>query len=110
MYVASYTDEEERSQEDEAEIPGEELSDLESINQQGDESSGCIEGLRGHLEEDCSEKEGLSGTTDSLPVIRVTRGRDQTGTNTTIRVPPRKCAGTGGKDKKRSRFHYVDFM
>ena len=105
MYVASDTDEEEGSQEGEAEIPGEGLSDLESIDQQGDENSGCIAGSRGRLEEDCSEEEALSGTTDSLPVIRVTRGRDQTGTNTTIRVPPRKRAGTGGKEKKRSRFH-----
>jgi len=76
MYVASDTDEEEGSQEGEAEIPGEGLRDLESIDEQGDESSGCIGGSRGHLEEDCSEKEALSGTPDSLTVIRVTRGRD----------------------------------
>jgi len=105
MYVAWDTDEEEGSQESEAAIPGERLSDHESIDQQGDESSGCIAGSRGHLEEDCSEEEALSGTTELLPVIRVTCGRDQTGTNTTIRVPPRKCAGSGGKEKKRSRFH-----
>jgi len=97
MYVASDTDEEEGSQESEAEILGEGLSDLESIDQLGDESSGCIAGSTGRLEEDCSVEKVLSGTTDSLPVIRVTRGRDQTGTNTTIRVPPRKCTGTGGK-------------
>ena len=103
MYVASDTDEEEGSQEGEAVIPGEGLSDLENINQQGDEDSGCIAGSRGRLEEDCSE-EALSGTTDSLPVERVTRGRDQTGTNTTMQVPPRKSAGTSGKEKKRSRF------
>jgi len=36
IYVASDTDEEEGSQEGEAEIPGEGLSDLESIDQQGD--------------------------------------------------------------------------
>ena len=36
MYVASDTDEEEGSQESEAEIPGEGLSDLESIDQHGD--------------------------------------------------------------------------
>ena len=59
----------------------------------------------GRLEEDCSEAEALSGTTDSLPVIHVARGRDQTGTNTPIRVPPRKRARTGGKQKKRSRSH-----
>jgi len=86
-------------------MPGAGLSDLESITQQGDESSCCIAGSRGRLEEDCSEEEALSGTTDSLPVIRVTRGRGQTGSNTMIRVPPRKRAGNGGKEKKRSLFH-----
>jgi len=105
MYVASDTEEEEGSQEGEAEIPGEALSNLESIDQQRDEHSSCMAGSRGRLGEDCSEEEALSGTTDSLPVIRVTRGRDQTGTNTTIRVPPRKRAGTGGKEKKRFRSH-----
>jgi len=105
MYVASDTDEEEGSQEGEVEIPGEGLSDLESIDQLGDQNSGCIAGSRGRLEEDSSQEEALLETTDSLPVIRVTRGRDQTGTNTTIRVPPMKPAGTGGKEKKRSRFH-----
>jgi len=110
IYVASDTDEEEGSQEGEAEIPGEGLRDLESIDQEGDTNSGCIAGSRGCLEEDCWEEEALSGTTDSLPVICVTSGRDQTGTNCTIRVPPRKCAGTGGKEKKRSRFHKVNFV
>jgi len=105
MGVASDTDEEDGSQEGEAVIPRKELSNLASIDQQGDEGSGCIAGSRGPLEEDFSEEEALSGTTDSLPVIRVTRGRDQTGTNTTIRVPPRKRAGTGGKEMKRSCFH-----
>jgi len=105
MYVVSDTDDEEGSQEGEAEIPGEGLSEPESIDHQGDKYSGCIAGLRGHLEEHCSEKEALSGTTNSLQVIRVTCGRDQTGTNTTIRVPPRKRAGTGGKEKKSSRLH-----
>ena len=105
MYVASDTDEKKVSQEGEAEIPGEGLSDLESIDQQGDQSSGCIAGSRGRLEEDCSEEEALSGTTDSLLVIRVTRGSDQTGSNSAIRVPPRKRAGTGGKEKKRSHVH-----
>jgi len=105
MYVASDTNEEEGSQEGEAEIPSEGLSDLESIDQQGDENSSCIAGSRGLLEEDCSEEEALSGTTDSLLVIRVTRGGDLTGTNTMIRDPARKHAGTGGKEKKRSRFH-----
>jgi len=56
MYVASDTDGEERSQEGEAEIPGEGLRDLESIDQQGDDNSGCIAGSRGRLEEDCSEQ------------------------------------------------------
>jgi len=110
MYVASDTDEKEGAQEGQAEIPGEGLSNLESMDQQGDQNSCCIAGSRGHLEEDCSEREALSGTTDSLPVIRVTRGRDQTGTNTTIRVPHSKRAGTRGKEKKRSRFHSVDFV
>jgi len=105
MYVASDTDEEEGSQEGEGEIPGEGLSDLESIDQQGDEDSGCMAGSRGRLDENCLEEEALSGTTDSLLVIGVTRGRDQTGTNTTIGGPPRKRAGTAGKEKKRSRFH-----
>jgi len=100
MYVASDTDEVEGSQAGEAEIPGEGLSDLESIDQQDDENSGCIAASRGRPEEHRSEEEALSGTTDSLPVIRVTRRRDQTGTNTTIRVPPRKRAGTVGKEKK----------
>jgi len=105
MYVASDTDEEEGSQEGEVEIPGEGLSDLESIGQQGDEDSSGIAGSRGRPEEDCWEEQALSGTTDSLPVIPVTRGTDHTGTNTTIRVPPRKPAGTVGKEKKRSHFH-----
>jgi len=105
MYIVSDTDEEEGSQEGEGEIPGEELSDLESINKQADKGSGCIAGSRGRLEEDFSEEAALSGTTDSLPVIHVTHRRDQTGTNTTIRVPPKKRARTGGKEKKRSRFH-----
>jgi len=105
MHVASDTDEEEGSQEGQAEIPREGLSDLASIDQQDDENSSCIACSKGRLEEDCSEEEALSGTTDSLPVIRVTRGGDQTGTNTTIQVPPRKRAGTGGKEKKRSSFH-----
>jgi len=100
IYVASDTDEEEGSEEGEAEIPGEGLSNHESIDQQGDENSGCLAGSRGRLEVDCSEEEALSGTTDSLPVIRVTHGRDQTGTNTPIRVPRRKRAGTGGKKRK----------
>jgi len=105
MYVASNSDEEEGSQEGEAEIPGEGLSDLGSIDQQGDENSDCIAGSRGRQEEDCSEEEALSGTTDSLPIIHVTRGRDQTASNTTIRVRPRKRAGTRGEEKKRSRVH-----
>jgi len=83
-YVASDTDEEEGSQEGEVDIPGEGLSDLESIDHQGDEDSGYIAGSRGRLEEDCSEEEALSATTDPLPVISVTRRRDQTGTNTMI--------------------------
>jgi len=44
MYVASNTDKEEGSQEGEAEIPGEGLSNLDNINQQGDENSSCIAG------------------------------------------------------------------
>jgi len=84
MYVASDTDKEAGSQEGEAEIPREGLSDLESIDQLPDENSACIAGSRGRLEEDCSEEEALLGTTDSLPVIGVTRGRHLTGTNTTI--------------------------
>jgi len=59
MFVASDTDEEEGSQQGEVEIPSEELSDLESIDQQGDEGSGCIAGSRGRLEEDCSEEEAV---------------------------------------------------
>jgi len=105
MYVASDTNEEEGSQDGEAEIRGDLLSDLESIDQQGDENSGSIAGSRGCLEEDCSQEEPLSGTTDSLPVIRVTRGRVLRGTNSLIQVPPRKRAGTGGKEKKRSCLH-----
>jgi len=108
-YIASETDEEEGSQEGKAEIPGEGLRNLESIDQQGDASSGSIARSSARPEEDRSEEDALSGTTDSLPVIHVTRGRDHTGTNTTIRVPPRKPTGTGGKEKKRSRFHRVDF-
>jgi len=84
MYVASDTDEEQGSKEGEADIPSEGLSDLKSIDQLGDENSACIAGSRGRLEEDCSEEEALLGTTDSLPIIRVTRERDETGTNTSI--------------------------
>jgi len=40
MYVSSDTDVEEASQGGEAEITGEGLSDLKSIDQQGDEGSG----------------------------------------------------------------------
>jgi len=105
MSVASDTGEEEGSQEVQAEIPGEGRSDLESIDQEGDEDSGCIAGSRGRLEDDCSEEEALSGTPDSLPVIRVTRRTDHTRSNPKIRVPPMKRAGTGVKEKQRSRFH-----
>jgi len=84
MYVESNTDEEEGSQEGETEIPGVGLSDVESIDQQGDEPSCTGAGSRGRLEADCSEEQALSGTTYSLPVIPVTRGRDQTRTNTMI--------------------------
>jgi len=105
MYIASDTDKEEGSQEGDAVIPGEGLSDLESINQQGDESSGCIAGSMCRLDADCAELRALLGTTNSLPVIHVTRKRDQTGTNTTFRVPPRKRAETRGKEKQRFRFH-----
>jgi len=105
MYVAVDTDEEEGSHEGQAEIPGERLRDLETIDEQSDENSGSIAGSSGRLEQDCSEEQGLSGTTDSLPVIPLTHGRDQTGTNATIRVPPRKRAGTRVKEKKRSRFY-----
>jgi len=101
LYVASDTVAEEGSPEGTADIPGEGLSDLESIHQQGDQHSDYIAGWRGRLEEDCSEEKALSGTTDSQPVIRVTRGRDQTGTNSTIGVPPRERAGTWWKEKKR---------
>jgi len=44
IYVASDTDQEEGSQDGEAEIPCEGRSDLESIDQQGDEDSGCTAG------------------------------------------------------------------
>jgi len=84
MYVASNTDEEEGSQEGATEIPGVGLSDLESIDQQGDEPSGSVAGSRGLLDTDCSLEQALSETPDSLPVIPVTRGRDQTRTNTMI--------------------------
>jgi len=60
MYVASDTEEEEGSQEGEAEIPGEGLSDRESMDHQGDENSGRRAGSMGHLEEDCSEEQNLS--------------------------------------------------
>ena len=56
MYVASDTNEEEGSQDGEAEIRGDLLSDLESIDQQGDEDSGCIAASRGRLEEACSDQ------------------------------------------------------
>jgi len=105
MYVASDTDEVEGSQEGEAEIPGEGLSNLASLDQQADESCGRIAGSRGRLEDNCSEKDALLRTTDSLPVILVTHGRYQTGTNTTIRVPPRKRARSVGKEKTKSCFH-----
>jgi len=109
MYVASHTEQEEGSQEGKAEIPGEGLSDLKTIDTEDDEGSGCIEGSSGHLEEDCLVEEALVGTNGSLPVIRVTSERHQTGTNSRIRVPTWKRAATGGKDKNRSRFHRVHF-
>jgi len=59
IYVASDTDEEEGSQESEEEMPGEGLSDPESIDPQGDEGCGCIPGSRAGLEEACSEEEAL---------------------------------------------------
>jgi len=110
MYVAFDTDEEEGSHEGEAEIPCEGLNDLESIDLQGDEGSGCIAGVRGHLEEHCSEEEALSGTTYSGQVILVIRGRDQAGPKTRFRLPPLKCGGTMAKEKKRFRFHQVNFV
>jgi len=105
MYVVSDTDEEEGSQEGEADIPSEGLSDHERIDRQCDKYYGCRAASRSHAEEDCSEEEALSETTDSLQVIRVTRGRDQTGTNTTIRVLPRNRAGMRGTERKRSCCH-----
>jgi len=103
MFVASETEEEEGAQEGGGQISGEKHSDLESIDQLDDRNSGCIENSGGDSEDVFSEEQAQLGTCDSLPVIRVLRGREQT--NTTIRVPPRKRAGTGGKEKKRSRFH-----
>jgi len=100
MYVVPDTDEEEGSQEGEAEIPGEGLRDLESIDQPGDKSSGCIAGSRGLLKEDCSEEEALSGTTDSLPVIRVTRRRDQKGLIPPLEFYPGSVQELGGKKRK----------
>jgi len=55
MYVASDSDEGEGSQEDEADIAGDRLSDVESIDQQGDENSSCLAGPRGRLEQHCSQ-------------------------------------------------------
>ena len=99
MYVASDKNEDEGSQAGEAEIPREGLSDLESIDQPGDKDSGCIQASRGRLAEHSSEEEALSGSTDSLPLIRMTRGGDQIGTNTTFRVQAQLRAGTAGKEK-----------
>jgi len=56
MYVALDTVEGEGSQEGEAEISGEGLSDLDSIDQQGDEGSHWIAGSRDRLDEDCPEE------------------------------------------------------
>jgi len=97
MYVAYGTDEAEGSQEGEVEILGEGLCDLESIDQQGDEGSGSIAGAMCLMEGDCAEQKALWGTTDSLPVIRLTRGRNWTPTNTRIGVLPRKRVGSVGR-------------
>jgi len=108
MYVASDTDEEEGLQESEAEIPGEGLSDLGSIDKQGDEGSGCIAGSRGHLEEECSEEEALSETTDSLPVICATAEETRQELILRFEFHPGSVPELGGKEKKRSRFHQVN--
>jgi len=63
-YVVSDSDEVEGLQDDEVEIPGEGLSDLERIDQEGYKNSGCIAGSRGLPDEDSWEAEALSGTSD----------------------------------------------
>ena len=100
MYVAADTEEEEGSADEEPQISGEEMDDLD----EGDNPDvGHIEGLAGHQAEVCSEGAQL-GNAESLPVIRVTRRKGRTDSNSAVGVTTRKHTGTGGKEKKKSRF------
>ena len=95
MYVASET-EEEGSQGGGPEVSGKGLSALESLG----ELDSRIDGLMG---EEVGSEQAQSVINNPLPVIQVIRGRDPA--EPTIQPPTRKRTGTGGKEKKRSRFN-----
>jgi len=100
MYVAADTEGEEGSTDEEPQILGEELGDL---NHEGDSPDvGHIEALAGHQAEVCS-REAQLGNTKSFPVLRVTRGKGRTDFEAAVGVTTRKRTGTGGKEKKKSR-------
>ncbi|PUU76134.1 hypothetical protein B9Z19DRAFT_1130175 [Tuber borchii] len=96
MYVAANTEEEEGSTQEEPQISGEEMGDLES-NHEGDNLDvGHIEGLAGHLEEICS-KEAQLGNTDSFPIIRVIQRKGRPDSNAAVVVTTRKRTGAAPK-------------
>jgi len=100
MYVAADTEGEEGSTDEEPQISGEEIGDLDH---EGDSPDvGHIEALAGHQAEVCS-REAQLGNTESFPVLRVTRGKGRSDFKAAVGVTTRKRTGTGGKEKKKSR-------
>ncbi|PUU80011.1 hypothetical protein B9Z19DRAFT_1124260 [Tuber borchii] len=79
MYIAANTEEEEKLAEEEPQISGEEMRDLESIHDGDNLDVGHIEGLAGHQEEIRFKEQG------------------QTDLNATIGVTNSKRSGTGNK-------------
>jgi len=100
MYVAANTEGEEGSTDEEPQISGEEIGDLDHEGDSPDVDH--IEALAGHQAEVCS-REAQLGNTESFPVLQVTRGKGRTDFKAPVGVTTRKRTGTGGKEKKHSR-------
>lgn len=108
MYIASDTEPEEESQNEEPEITQNacKVRDSNLVDSTHSEKV-----LPGHQEEDrfgreddrSSEKDTRAETSDSLLVTQVV-GETEPADNTGSQVTTRKRTGTGGKQKKRSRF------
>lgn len=112
MYIASDTETEEESQNEEPEIT-QEACDVRDSNPV--DSTHSEEVLPGHQEEDrfrregdhSSEEDTRAETSDSLLVTQVV-GETGLADNTGSRVTTRKRTGTGVKQKKRSCFTWVN--